>query len=248
MANIQRRNAQRRDVATPDLLPNDYAYWHEPFGDFGIWNGQFECGGDPYPEGWYWELSTGTSYVQRVTGGLAGNWCIQGGNTGTDSGGLLYSLRMFPVDENRNYYASAAFKGSNATVVVHLAVLCYDANKNFLGWSYLAFNAVPGVTWTRYQRRIGPAGDVAFQANTRYVRVAIGLQRNDAEVNQSCYVDDIQFQQLKASYSSGITFLHDRVQDTTYRTFDKQAYVLYPGSTLNITLEEESHFWIWYRY
>ena len=36
------RNNRLVQSLSQDLVLNQYSSWHEPFGDFGIWNGQFE--------------------------------------------------------------------------------------------------------------------------------------------------------------------------------------------------------------
>ena len=148
MGAIQEHNAERDALQIPDRQA--YEHYHEPLGDFGVYNGQFEQGlAGRYVndltqgvEGWELDPDTGGT-VDRVNGGLAGNWRIRGGRAGTGSGGDLYSWKYFPVDEDRDYYISAAFITNNALATVSLGVACYTAAKVFIAdaaWGLLSIS------------------------------------------------------------------------------------------------------------
>jgi len=237
--------------ATADIAANAYQALHEPFGDFGVWNGQFETGpgsGSPsgWPEGWEVTLYAGGS-VTRVAGGLAGNWCMEGGQAGMGAGGYITSLCYIPVDEARDYYVSAAVIDSSAAGArVALGAACYTAAKVYISTVWALPNTVLPVTWTRYQRRIGPNGDVAWPANTRYCRVVAELQNDNTLIGQFAYVDDVQFQQDKASYSPQIRLMGTLITDDTAQDFKDTAYALYPNSAMTITLEEPGYIWAFY--
>lgn len=158
---VQVRNDELNSLLGPDVGQNDYAHWHEPFGDFGVWNGQFEVADeDGVPEGWEITPYAGGA-VDRVTGGLAGQYRMRGGQAGVGAGGALRSLRYFSVDENKDYYIAGSFITSGAAPTISLGCQCYDANHASLGYAYAVAAATPGATWTRYFPRIGPSGDAA---------------------------------------------------------------------------------------
>lgn len=245
MPSIQVRNDESQGIVQSDLAGNGYRSWHEPFGDIGVWNGQFETGpgsGSPdgWPEGWELILNNATSSITRVTGGWAGNWCMKGGNTDQNDGGYIRNLRYFPVDVDRNYYLAGAFKADTAAETVSLGVECYSAAKALLGtvWALAAY--APGVNWVIRQLRVGPAGDVALSANTRYVRVIVYLQSNKALAGYA-YCDDIQFQQMKPCYSSGLSYLQSQIFTGGSQAFTLQAYTQWAGSAMTITVEESSY-------
>jgi len=240
MPSIQHRNNNMPDILMPDVIRNGYRYMHEPIGDFGIWNGQFQLGGDPFPEGW--ELwPTGT--IVRDTGGWAGNYCLKGGNAGTGIGGYVNTLRYFPVnDTDRDYYISCVARGSTANTPYNMGAYCYDANKNLLGvvWTLAAPETTPGVAWVRRQRKIGPNGDIAWPANTRYCRPCWGLQTNQGLTGEYIWIDDCQFHQLEMTYSPQIRLTHGQSYDYQ-QDFTKQAWTLWAGSQINLTLEEPGY-------
>lgn len=245
MPSIQVRNDESQGIVQSDLAGNGYRSWHEPFGDMGVWNGQFETGpgsGSPdgWPEGWELILNNATSSITRVTGGWAGNWCMKGGNTGQDDGGYIRNLRYFPVDVDRNYYLAGAFKADTAAETISFGVECYSSAKALLGtvWALAAY--APGVNWAERQFRVGPAGDVALSANTRYVRVIVYLQSNKALAGYA-YCDDIQFQQMKPCYSSGLSLIHSRAYSAASQAFTLQSYVAWAATTLTLTAEEPSY-------
>ena len=251
MGAIQKHNAERDALQIPDRQA--YEHFHEPLGDFGVFNGQFEQGlAGRYAndltqgvEGWELGPAAGGT-VDRVTGGLAGNWRLRGGQAGTGGGGSAIGWKYIPVDEDRDYYISAAFIASHVAATVFLQLRCYTAAKAFIADANVVNNVAPGTSWVRYQRNVGPNGDVAFPANTRYVRVRVFLQFNAALTNQWAYVDDVQFGQLKKTYSPLIRLTHDIAADTTLRDFTLQASTLYPGSAITLTLEEPGYIWIAY--
>jgi hypothetical protein len=241
----QSRNDEHNALHLPDLAGNGYQYWHEPFGDVGIWNGQFEQGPDTAPEGWEVYTYAGGS-VTRTTGGLSGNYCMVGGQAGAGAGGYILSLRYIPVDLNTNYFLSAAFVGATANSRVSLGVECYTAAKVYIARATVVTNATPGVAWLRYHRRVGPAGDVAFPANTRYIRVIADLQNNAALNNDWAYVDDIQFQQAKPSQSATMSPGYNAVVSAVAQTFNTSAWVQWGSSIMTITTTEPSQIWAWY--
>jgi len=249
----QIRNDEHIVLQMADLVGRQNAQQPEALGDLGVYNGQFELGDpydadnpDPYfPDGWESIVYSGGS-LTRVTGGLAGNYCMKGGQAGTGRGGYLITQRYFPVDADRDYYISAAFKGASANSRVYLGAVCYDANKVQLGSVYAVSAATPGISWVRYQRRIGPNGDVAWLANTRYARVRVILQHDVTLTNDWAYVDDVQLQQVKPATSSTLHLIDDYVKDVTNRNFTAQAYTQHAGSVLSVTLEEESYLWIFF--
>ncbi|KKN61566.1 hypothetical protein LCGC14_0520190 [marine sediment metagenome] len=251
MGSVQIHNAERDALQIPDRQA--YEHYHEPLGDFGIFNGQLEQGlAGRYAndlaqgiEGWTLEPFAGGT-IDRVTGGLAGNWRLRGGQAGMGQGGLAISWKYIPVDEDRDYYASAAFIANDAAATVFLQAFCYTAAKVFIAAANIVNNATPGTSWVRYQRNIGPNGDVAWPANTRYVRIRVVLQFNGALTGAFAYVDDVQFQQLKKTYSPLIRLVSDRISSDATRTFNAGAALLWAGSPITLTLEELGY--IWYEY
>ncbi len=105
MGAIQIHNAERDALQIPDRQA--YEHYHEPLGDFGVYNGQFEQGlAGRYAndlaqgvEGWQLFPDVGGT-VDRVNGGLAGNWRLRGGNVGMGQGGSAEGWKYIPVDEN----------------------------------------------------------------------------------------------------------------------------------------------------
>jgi len=249
---VQVRNPELTDLAGSDLLRGKYPGWSEPLGDFGIYNGQFEQG-DPNDatniEGWmvFLDATYGAGvFIRRQASGIAGKWCVLGGNTGTNYGSVLDSHHLIPVYNDRDYYVSVAAKGKTAASTFYVQILCYDAAKAYLGGNSPVSNVAPGAAWKRYERRIGPNGDVAFLAGTRYCRIRILLQWNNALTNDWVAVDDVQFQQMKAAHSSTLTLDSDEVTDTTYRVFTAAAWTQHVGSLMNLTLSEPGYIWVWY--
>lgn len=245
MPSIQTRNDELQGIVQSDLVGNGFRSWHEPIGDFGVWNGQFETGpgsGSPdgWPEGWELYPDNATSSITRVAGGWAGNWCMKGGNTNPDNGGFIRNLRYIPVSESRGYYLAGAFRADTAAETVSLGVECYSAAKVLLGtvWALAAY--APGVAWVERQLRVGPNGDVALLANTRYVRVVVYLQNNKAIAGYA-YCDDIQFQQMKTCYSSGLSYINNRSYSASTQVFTLQSYVSWVATRLVLTAEEPSY-------
>lgn len=134
--------------------------------------------------------------MERVTGGLAGNWCFRGGSSGTGRGGTLTGLRYIPVDSAKLYHLEAAFKADDAAATVYLGCACYDASKAYLSDVWVVTAATPGASWVRYQRIVGPTGHAALAANTAYIRVRAVLQYNAALVGKFAWVDDVRFVQM----------------------------------------------------
>jgi len=246
----QPRNDERNTLVGADLMPNQFEMMHEPIGDFGIWNGQFEIAQalshpDGVPEGWYKIYTWNDAYATVQTGGWAGANCMRCGSTvAGHSGGVLTSLRYIPVSEDRDYYVGAAMRGSNATVQGGLAVRCYSAAKALTGTVGIGAWA-PGVNWVQRQYRIGPAGDAAFPANTRYCQVELRGNTN-SETNQYVEFDDVQFQQSKVSYSPQIHLIHDYVNSAVNFTTTVNAWTQDPQSVMTLTTEEPAHIWVWY--
>ena len=108
---IQRRNVSHSILHQPDLFRNGIQYLQEPIGGFGVWNGQFEQPAfDTVSGAGGWENHAAacpedlTMVMERVTGGLAGNWCFRGGGTNANQrSGYLRQLCYMPVDESRLY-------------------------------------------------------------------------------------------------------------------------------------------------
>ena len=251
MGAIQIHNAERDALQIPDRQA--YEHYHEPLGDFGIYNGQFEQGlagryvndANMGVEGWTLATFTDGTMV-RVNGGLAGNWRLRGGQAGTGRGGNAIVWKYIPVDEDRDYYASAAFIANDPAATVFLQAFCYTAAKAFIAAVPIVDGATPGVSWVRYQRDIGPNGDVAWPANTRYARIRISLQDNRNLTGAFAYVDDVQFQQLKKTYSPLIRLVSGRISNDVTRTFNAGGPVVWAGSAITLTLEELGY--IWYEY
>lgn len=248
MGSIQIHNAERDALQIPDRQA--YEHYHEPLGDFGVFNGQFEQGlAGRYAndetqgvEGWFLQPVGAGAVVDRVNGGLAGNWRIRGGNAGTALGGAIESWKYFPVDEDRDYYISAAFITDNAAATVYLGCDCFNAAKGNLGQAYVVNNFASGTSWRRFQRNIGPNGDVAWPAGTRYARIRVFLQGN-AAIAAFAYVDDVQFGQLKKTYSPLIRLVNAHSVPGGNQDFTLQAWTVYAGSAMTLTLEEPGHVW-----
>jgi len=119
-------------------------------------------------------------------------------------------------------------------------------NKASLGYVYSLNPFLPGVTWVTRQTRIGPNGDVAWLADTCYARVVVQLQYDATLAGAWAYADDIQFQQMKATYSPLIRLMDGRVDDATDWTFTKQVYTVHAGSPITIYFEEPGY--LWYSY
>ncbi len=252
MGAIQIHNAERDALQIPDRQA--FEHYHEPLGDFGVYNGQFEQGlAGRYAndltqgvEGWTLDPAAGGT-VDRVTGGLAGNWRLRGGQVGTGGGGSAIGWKYIPVDEDRDYYISAAFIASHVAATVFLQLRCYTAAKAFIADANAVNNVAPGTSWVRYQRNVGPNGDAAFPANTRYVRVRVFLQFNGALTGAFAYVDDVQFGQLKKTYSPLIRLVQDVASDA-FEDFDKQVFTVWTNSTITLTLEEPGYIWWGYQF
>ncbi len=252
MGSVQIHNAERDALQIPDRQA--YEHYHEPLGDFGVYNGQFEQGlAGRYAndltqgvEGWSLTLFTGGT-IDRVAGGLAGNWRLRGGQAGTGRGGGATSWKYIPVDEDRDYYASAAFIANDAAATVFLQAFCYTAAKVFIAAANIVNNATPGTSWVRYQRNIGPNGDVAFPANTRYVRIGVALQYNVGLTGAFAYADDVQFQQLKKTYSPLIRLVQDVASDASH-SFNTQVFAVWTNSSITLTLEEPGYIWWAYQF
>ncbi len=252
MGSIQIHNAERDALQIPDRQA--YEHYHEPLGDFGVYNGQFEQGlagryandSKQGVEGWEL-LPNPDATIDRVAGGLAGNWRLRGGKAGTGQGGSALGWKYIPVDEDRDYYISAAFITTDVAAAVYLQLNCYTAAKVFIGRASPVNNVAPGTSWVRYQRNVGPHGDDAFPANTRYVRVRVLLQANAALTGQYAYVDDVQFGQLKKTYSPLIRLVQDVASDASH-SFNTQAFAVWTNSSITLTLEEPGYIWWAYQF
>ena len=239
------------DILQGNLHGGTYKHYNEPVGDFGVWNGQFETGPGTSAEGWEFYPEAGaTVQRQRTVGGCAGGWCAEGGQAGVGRGGTLLGLRYFCVDEYKDYYLAASFLADNAAATIYLGMRCYNSNKVLLGdvWGLSAI--APGTqAFVTRRLNIGPNGDETWwgAGGTRYARVLIRLQWNAALGNAHAYVDDVQFGQLKKTYSPLMRLVHEIASDAVERDFTAQAWILYPNSTMTITLEEPGFLWIFYR-
>ncbi|HUV67136.1 MAG TPA: hypothetical protein VMW24_24825 [Sedimentisphaerales bacterium] len=210
----------------------------------GICNGDFECGPTreyPLCQDWIPE----NDYVTRVTGGLSGNWRIMGGQVGTGAGGYVLSDKFQPVDENREYYLTAAFIATDAAATVDFGVYCYDAAKVFIGSIWPLDGWAPGQDWDRRQLDIGPVGDTKWLGGTRYAKVISNLQTNAALTDAWCYIDHVRFHELDKTYSPLIRLMDDWTIDDTLRDFTVGVSI-YPTSTLTLTLEEPGYIWFTY--
>jgi len=193
MPSIQHRNNNLLDILAPDMIRNGYQYMHEPIGDFGIWNGQFQLGGDPFPEGWEVYSMTGTAYWSREANGVAGKYCLRGGATGAAVGPTMCTLRYMPVDEDNDYDIECKARGLTGNSRYSMGALCYDSAKAYLGTVWALANDMPGVVWARQVKTIGPAGDVAWIKNTAYARPCWALQNDPTLGNEWIEIDDCRF-------------------------------------------------------
>lgn len=246
---MQRRNSPRNEILTPDVFRNGMRWLREPVGDFGLWNGQFEqghAGGMPegWPEGWQIVEPANSIYEHTDADQFAGGYSMRSRNTGAGEGVTLRSLRYFPVSEDVDYQVSAAFKAANANCQCGLGALHYDASKAYLGTTIVTYT--PGLTWVKRQARIGPNGDIAWTAGTRYARIRLALNTNTTYSTNWLYADDVQFQQLKQAYSPTIHLVDDTVDTTGTRTFTGAGWQQHGLSTMNLTLEEPGYIWICY--
>lgn len=241
---VQIRNPARMDLAGADGMRNGFQHMHEPIGDVGIWNGQFETGpgsGSPpgWPEGWEIYTYAGGS-VDRVTGGLAGNYCMRGGQVGIGAGGYLFNLRYIPVAAGERYYVSATFKGATVNSMIWLGVWTYTVAKVHVGTHTLVNFALPGVNWVRYEKAF-TAGVTAF-----YARVIAVVQADPTLTNDWAYVDDIQFSTMRMTTSPKIYYTDDLLTEAAETFTDDTAYVVWANSVLNIAVTEPAY--IWYSY
>jgi len=216
-----------------------------PLEGFGLCNGQFECGPTtafPLCQDWTAENTN----VTRVAGGIAGNWCIRGGQAGLGDGGYILSNEYQPVYENLDYQVDATFWGSDAKSEVALGAYCYDQDKTYIGTVWSITGWLPGITPVPRMTRIGPNGDVAWIQGTRYARIVVDLQTDASLTGNYAYVDDVQFGQMKTTYSPQIRLMEGLAGDTTTRDFTLQAYTLYPNSAITLALEEPGRIWLQY--
>jgi len=195
----QPRNDERIPLLSPDVFRNQFEALHEPIGGFGVWNGQFEVG-QPLnyptgvPEGWEVVLLAATSYATHtLSGGYAGANCMRLGSVNiTDVGADLLNLRYFAINSGRDYTLAFAAQGSAAGTTLRAGLACYDAAKTYLGAALTDALWAPGIVWTRRVRGIGPAGVVAWIANTRYARLFV-IGNWGGAANNWIEVDDVSF-------------------------------------------------------
>jgi len=248
---VQERNPEHDALHQTDEMLNHYRAFHEPIGDIGIWNGQFETDDDgvaPEPEGWQWEAATSDAFTHETTGGAAGGkWVKFVRPAGGWWWGGLLNLRYFPFDIYRDYYVSLAVKSSNTTSSIDVNYEFYDENWTALG-NLFGPTIQPTTDWTRRQIRVGPNGDTPWPVppppKYAYVRMSFSL-KPDAQ-NEWVGIDDVQFQQMKATYSPLIRLMDGRVDDATDWTFTKQVYTVHAGSPITIYFEEPGY--LWYSY
>ena len=231
------------DASESGLIPLNGARCQDlipPLGDFGICNGQFECGPtDEYPIAMQWVDESVGGTVTRTAGGAAGNYCLTfAGGTGTAA---MRHDWYIPVYEDRDYYLACHAKGKSGTDTLKFGVHCYDEDKVYIATVW-AYNADPGAAWVAIQRRVGPLGDVALSANTRYVRVVAEVP----SAGETVYFDDAQIQQMKAAYSPGIRLISEVCYDGTDRTNNTVNYIQHVGSPMTLTFEEPGY--LWYAY
>ena len=216
-----------------DLIP--------PLGDFGVCNGQFECGPtDEYPIAMQWVDESVGGTVTRIPSGAAAGYYYLALAGGTGVATIRHDWYI-PVHEDRDYYLACHAKGKSPTDTFKFGVHCYDEDKAFIATVW-AYNAAPGAAWVPIQRRVGPLGDIALSANTRYIRVVAQAPN----VGESLYFDDAQFQQMKAAYSPGIHLVNDYVWATGDETNNTVNYVQHAGSVMTLTFEEPGY--LWYSY
>ncbi|MFH1554931.1 MAG: hypothetical protein ABII76_08740 [Pseudomonadota bacterium] len=189
---LQIRNAARPDLIRGDVFGNGVQYLHEPVGDVGVWNGQFETGpGSGSPPGWPegWELAGDVARV--ATDHYAGDYSMKGRNTAETQ-----SLRYIPINEGDRHYVAGAFKGETANTELRFGVECYDTAKVSLGNVWVLNGIAPGVNWVIYRRRIGTDADGgAWIANTAYARLVVQFSTNVTYAGEYIYADDLQLQQ-----------------------------------------------------
>jgi len=179
----------------------------EPLGDFGIFNGQFQLGSDPYPaEGWQTYSSVGTAYWTRESNGIAGLYCARGGAVAMAIGPTICTLRYMPVDEDEDYDIECVAQGKTANSRYSMGALCYSGAKAYLGTVWALANDTPGVAWVRESKTIGPTGDVAWIANTKYARPCWALQDDATLTNEWIEIDDCQFHH---SIGGGVATIDD---------------------------------------
>jgi len=229
MPSVQIRNDQSTDIQGADVIRNGFQFLHEPIGGFAIWNGQFQLGGDPFPEGWQTYSSVGTAYWNRETNGVAGLYCARGGAVAMAIGPTICTLRYMPVDEDENYDIECVAQGKTANSRYSMGALCYNSAKAYLGTAWALANNTPGVAYVRESRRIGPVGDVAWVANTAYARPCWALQNDATLTNEWIEIDDCQFKHSVAPIFIGVR-LRDAKDEATatatweYLDFDTESY------------------------
>ena len=215
MPSVQIRNDQATDIQGADVIRNAYQFFHEPIGDFGIWNGQFQLGSDPYPaEGWQTYSSVGTAYWNRQANGVAGLYCARGGAVAMAVGPTICTLRYMPVETTQNYDITCTARGNTVNSRYSMGALCYDTAKAYLGTTWALANSIPGLAYVRQNRVIGPGGDVNWIANTAYARPCWALQNDATLTNEWIEIDDCHFSFRKPT---DIDFIGVRVRrDSNY--------------------------------
>lgn len=179
---IQLRAKEHDDLHKTQLLGATPEYWMEPLGGQGVFNGAFDYWRNGIPVGWEVYYENATSTFSQQTGGIAGNYCIRGGNSAANQrGSWVYSVTYMPVSETRRYNLHGAFRGSAAGCNLYFGAACYDAAKTFLNYASVLAATAPGVAWVEYDRSIGPAGTVGWVANTRYARLFIYCQYSNTQ-------------------------------------------------------------------
>lgn len=188
----QMRNGDFNDLRQPD----QHSYEHvlsEPLGGFGVWNGSFEQGPDgQYPgmENWtIGNLGAGCTIARTSADQFDGQYCVRATSTLGNAPGFLDCNRWFPVNENVDYYADCATRGSAAGTTLMFRAYCYNAAKVFIAAVSIVSGAV-GVNWVWRQNVLGPAG-TAWPAGTYWVR--LGFNFNWAGVGWA-EVDCVVFQ------------------------------------------------------
>ena len=254
----QPRNSEHIGLQRADTMGRRKSSIPRPIGNIGIWNGDFELGDphhddspNPYrPDGWDATNYAGGS-LERVTGGMVGNYCMRGGQAGMGAGSQIVTTDYFPVDETQNYYLAAYIWSNDVLATVSLGALCYNANKTYLGAVWPLNTVGTLLAATKRQLRIGPQGDVTWwgAGGTRYARISAALQQNVARTGAWVYLDDVQFRQLTATYSPQITYTSATADHYGgSQAFTLQAYVQHANSVMTLTLTEPGRIWVWYHF
>jgi len=231
----------------PEIGCEELEFPAEPF---GICNGSFEMGPTPnysIAEGWIHSSFDASSISELTTDAYDGKYAAKSGQVGTGGGANWNTANYYPVHEDIDYELSAMVKSdNNGWVTVH--VLNYDADKALIG-STSVYSAVPGVNWMRVTHRVGPNGDIAWTAGTKFARIGLGLQTNAALTNAWGYADMVRFRPLAMADNRFIRLLELKniASDTTLWTLNVSGVPTPdPNAIINITTTEPGYLHISY--